>query len=360
MMTDFAIDSVLHLANHIHHIKPAIIQALSIDAASKPRRENIIAALQSLASSFMEILDQAAGDAKNANVDADGHQPSKRVRANIESSSNDNKEKEHANAIISSIPAPECTIKPSKMVLNDPDLLTHVFAYLVMGDRASTVVMTRLACISKMWKDFSRQDRFWAPITAALVPVAAKNDGAIVKQRRRGDGYFAYLRDYGKSVIDHFVCFDRSVEEDLILGFEVWDERDGFCIYSGAGKLEGDYDSDNMYLDFSDDSSSGIAPSFSAASRNALSIEHYFRHTIRVCIRTTLTCKRTQRMIVLTETKKESHYLDALDEAEHTHLPRGCYQIRPPGYGCQRCTAQMVGMWALAVSRSFHSSPCHL
>ena len=301
-MASFVLDNLLHTANqtqqvkHIHNVDPASIKALieSSSCHDNKKKEDIIASLQPLAYYLMEIItdDSSTAEDGGGSHGVESTTANKRARA-----SSGEKQQQQQQIALASFPHP--ATKPSENVLSDPDLLTHMFTYLVKDDHASTVVLTEVACVSKKWKDFSRQDRFWAPITAALVPVAALDDGAIVKEKGCPDGYFGYLRDCGRSIACHH---ERAIP---IISIDIWDARDGFHMYSCQGQMLEECGA----LGVNPEGLQELAPSFSIATRGATTVAPsmclYITEVASLCMRVTLTCRRARRMVVLFESRGE-------------------------------------------------------
>ena len=87
-------------------------------------------------------------------------------------------------------------------------------------------VLTDIACLSKWWKDFSRRNVFWKPITAALVPIAAADGAKWVRQKRGGDSYLPFMRDHGQSLLYRNLDYQSgNAHRKHQLGFEIWAEE---------------------------------------------------------------------------------------------------------------------------------------
>lgn len=187
-------------------------------------------------------------------------------------------------------------------------MLPYAFVYGDLASARSSIrILNKLSCLSKGWKDYSRQARFWRPIAAALLPpsINCNLDGrdAAGKQHQRDDDTFYHLVfNHGKSLVHRRLNDDiYPSQEDLLLCIELWDKRDGFLLYSGSGPAYFSAEDDHFRIHMLENEyHHEIAPSFSAASRGyqAGGIRDYLRED-NFQSKVTLTCKHTGKALGL-------------------------------------------------------------
>ena len=237
-------------------------------------------------------------------------------------------------------------------VLSNPDLLATIMRALLPGGRASVPLLGKLACINKTSKRISRQDSLWAPITAALLPVTTVDDQALTRRQRSGEEqdtrHFAYLRDYGKSLLTCPMHMQPSQWfQGLIMGVEIWEEKTGLQIYSASGSIDalvyvhGDVSLGLKYRSGKD----VIGPAFSAARFSTIGgyqfegmadimvKSHLEEALLSLCIRVTITDDASGKMAVVWRSRKATMGVIVLD-------------LHPIGQVCLRPGS--MGVWTAA------------
>jgi hypothetical protein len=150
--------------------------------------------------------------------------------------------------------------------MGDGFLLQHAASFLAGPDRPSRHTLGRMRRVCRVWAGVCGGEALWRPIAEALVPMLGTAEGGEVV-RGRGEGFGAWLREYGRSIVERRVIFAHTWLDRLELHMEVWDERDGLRILSVLGHVEFDDDTTSIKMT-REPTCCHVSPPFSAASRS--------------------------------------------------------------------------------------------
>jgi hypothetical protein len=126
---------------------------------------------------------------------------------------------------------------PSFRVFADPNLLPHVTDLLGGGAAQSRTLLCGLRGMGRAWREHFSRDFYWRPVATALMPALGQGGSQLLWAR--GMSYHGYMLEQGRAAAGG-TCWEPEVivPGRLEMHVEVWDENDGFRIFSAVGPAE--------------------------------------------------------------------------------------------------------------------------
>jgi hypothetical protein len=158
-------------------------------------------------------------------------------------------------------------------VVSSPELLQHVFTFLMGSQRAARRDLGRAALVCRLWREATVGEELWEPVAAELMPAMRRRVSEVGARRcvlECGHGYRVQRAFVGE-----------RWWWDLRLQVEVWDMLDDTCLLAADGRMNIS-DAPHELCIFGAGRFEVVGPAFSAASRDPVerrfaSIDDYFR-----------------------------------------------------------------------------------
>lgn len=117
-------------------------------------------------------------------------------------------------------------------VLGDVSLLSEVFGFLLANAPPAVAKssLCTLSGVSRLWSEHASSERYWHPVALGLFPVLSTLPPK--------GSFREHVRDYGRCLVHRSVTNGDSWQANLLLCFEVVDERDGARLFSSTGPVE--------------------------------------------------------------------------------------------------------------------------